>query len=128
MAREIAGERDLLVGVNEPFDARNLSDLEKKHIPVIDAPDAVDEGRCFRVEVGVGQKGFPHPNDSNHFIQHIDLYADAAWIARVQMNPARSRLPMVFTVSLHRGVSELRAYAACNLHGVWVGRRSIVVT
>jgi desulfoferrodoxin (superoxide reductase-like protein) len=32
-------EKDLFSQVNRPEDPDNMTDLEKKHLPVIDAPD-----------------------------------------------------------------------------------------
>ena len=53
--------RNLFSGVNQPVDLDNLTDLEKKHIPVIESPSTVNRGECFSVSVEVG-KMLTHPN------------------------------------------------------------------
>jgi superoxide reductase len=117
---------DLFAGVNEPSDLRNLSDLERRHLPVIHAPEAVAVGEPFDLEVEIGSD-LPHPTDVGHFIQFIEIYADELFLGRVDSAAGRTHPRVVFTVALHRPASELRAYGNCNLHGIWIGRRSILV-
>jgi len=38
---------DLFEGVNRPADPENLTDLEKKHTPVIEVTDRVKAGESF---------------------------------------------------------------------------------
>jgi superoxide reductase len=54
------GEKDLSSQVNRPDDPDNMTDLEKKHLSVIDAPDKVGVGEAIRVPVEVG-KLLAHP-------------------------------------------------------------------
>ncbi len=118
--------KSLFVGVNEPADAKNLSDLEKKHLPVIEAPEAVGAGECFEVKVEVG-KLLQHPNEHKHFIQFVDLYADDTFLARVDFTSVKACPKTSFCVSLGNHVEELLAYGQCNMHGTWVGRKAIKV-
>ena len=76
--------RNLFAGVNGPTNPPNLTDLEKKHLPIIDAPRMVKrrERFCMTVEVG---KLLAHPNNRDHFIEFIDVYADDSFLARVQL-------------------------------------------
>ena len=46
----MADVRDLLAGVNRPVDPANLADLEKKHVPVIDAPATAAKGQPITVK------------------------------------------------------------------------------
>jgi hypothetical protein len=41
-------EKGLFCGINIPKDLANLSDMEKKHLPVIEAPDEVKAGEPFQ--------------------------------------------------------------------------------
>ena len=116
--------RDLFSGVNRPADPRNLTDLEKKHIPVIDAPRSVGQGECFTVTVEVG-KLLAHPNERSHFIEFIDLYADEMFLARVDLTAVNTCPKATLSVALSAPAEELRAYARCNIHGVWLGTASI---
>ena len=71
-------QKSLLVGVNRPVDFKNLTDLEKKHLPVLEAPETVAPGEYFELIVEVG-KLLAHPNEYNHFIQFLDVYADRTY-------------------------------------------------
>jgi len=119
-----AAGKDLLVGVNRPVDPANLSDLERKHLPVIDAPERVGKGRPFDVTIEVGRL-LAHPNEVGHFIQSIELWADETFLAKVHLAPAGGRPKVTLRVSLHHAAAQLHARSSCNLHGVWVGQKAI---
>ncbi len=123
---EETAEMNMLIGVNEPADVDCLTDLEKKHLPVIDAPQQVTRGECFEVTVEVG-KLIPHPNETRHFIEFIDLYADETFLARVDLTAVMTCPKTTLCVSLDEHTHELRAYERCNLHGTWIGRKPISV-
>lgn len=120
------GRKSLLKGTNEPVDPRNLSDLEKRHLPVIDAPDRVERGKCFEATVEVGRL-LAHPAEHQHFIQYLELYADDTFLARVDWAAARSCPKVTFHVALEIPAEELRANAHCNMHGTWLGRKAVTV-
>lgn len=117
--------RDLWAGVNKPLDSNNLTDLEKKHVPVIDAPSTVTKGQPITVTVEVG-KMMAHPNELAHFIEWIDLYEDRLFLARADFTPTKVHPKVTFAVTLSQS-GTLRAFARCNLHGVWEGARAIEV-
>ena len=119
-------QKDLFVGVNRPDDPENLSDLEKKHLPVIDAPETVRKGQSFDVTVEVG-KLLAHPSDPEHFIEFIDLYADDSFLARLDLTAVTTCPKATLCLSLPHEAEELRAYERCNIHGVWVGTKPIRV-
>lgn len=116
----------LLVGVNEPLDPRNLSDLEKMHLPVITAPPRVKKDRFFNVQVEVGAI-LTHPNDCGHFIMAIELYAGDTFLARVDMTPGSAAPYVNLRIRLQQAAKELVAYCACNVHGRWMSSKEIVV-
>ena len=120
-------EKNLFCGVNRPKDRDNMTDLEKKHVPVITAGKKVKKGECFEVAIEVG-KLMQHPNEPGHFIEFIELYADHTYLARFDFTAQRA-CPMVkVCLSLDHIHSKLRAYERCNLHGVWEGDFEIEVT
>ncbi len=126
MAEQKVSAPDLFAGINKPKDANNLTDLEKKHVPVITAPDRVKPGECFEVVVEVG-KLLQHPNENGHFIQFIELYAGHVYLARMDFT-ARTTCPvMKVCVSLDKDVGRLRAFERCNLHGIWEADKPITV-
>ena len=121
----MANDKDLLSGVNVPVDANNLTDTEKKHVPVIGAPDSVSEGQPVNVTVEVG-KTLNHPNEPGHHIEWLDLYEDKLYLSRADFTGGKVNPKVTFEVSLRKS-GILRAFACCNLHGVWEGDKKIDV-
>ncbi len=120
-------EMDLFAGVNRPKDMENLTDLEKKHLPVISAPDEVKAGECFEVTVEVG-KLLKHPNERAHFIQFVDLYAGERYLARLDLTAVATCPVLKACVQLEKDVGPLRAFDECNVHGTWEATKDIKVT
>ena len=119
-------EEGLFSGINRPADADNLTDLEKRHLPMISAPDRVKAGKCFEATVEVG-KLLEHPQDHSHFIQFIELYAGHVYVARLLLTAAMTRPILKVRVRLDRHVGPLRALALCNMHGTWECTKDITV-
>jgi superoxide reductase len=119
-------EKNLFCGVNRPKDADNMTDLEKKHLPVITAPKKVKKGECFEVTIEVG-KLMQHPNEPAHYIEFVELYADHTYLARFDFTAQRTCPTVKACISLDHIHSGLRAYERCNLHGVWEGAFEIEV-
>ena len=120
-------DEDIFCGVNAAQDIEQPTDLEKKHLPIISAPEKVKKGECFEVTVEVG-KLLQHPNEPGHFIQFIELYADDTYIARMDLT-AKTTCPVMKTcVALEHAYNKLRAYERCNLHGTWENEVDIEVT
>jgi superoxide reductase len=126
MAEELSCKDDLFCGVNVPEDWSVMTDLERKHAPVITAPDTVKKGQCFEVTVEVG-KLLAHPNEPGHFIQFVELYADHTYLARADFTAVKTCPKATFSVALDHVHKELRAYERCNLHGVWLAAKAITV-
>jgi superoxide reductase len=118
-------DEDLFRGVNRVKDPGNLSDIEKKHIPTIDAPDSVGAREPFEVVIHVG-KELAHPDEGAHHIQWVELFAGDAFLARADFTPTVSGSPVTFTLKLNEDTT-LRALARCNLHGVWESERPLKV-
>ena len=117
--------KDLFSQVNRPEDPDNMTDLEKKHFPVIDAPDKASAGEAIQVSVEVG-KLLAHPNEPGHHIEFIDLYENDVYLARVDFTGAKVNPKVSFEVMLKEG-GRLRAFSSCNLHGVWEGDKLISI-
>jgi len=118
---------NLFCGVNIIADPDDMTDLEKKHVPVIDAPDSVQAGECFCVTVEVG-KLLAHPNERGHYIHFIELYADETFLGRTDLTPVTTCPTVQFCVALDHVHAKLRAFEFCNLHGVWEGDKALTVT
>lgn len=118
---------DVFCGVNTVADVDQAGDLEKKHLPVISAPERVSRGEQFEVTVEVG-KLLEHPNEPGHFIQFIELYAGDTYLARMDFTAKTTCPVMKVCVSLDHGHGKLRAFERCNLHGTWENEVDIEVT
>ncbi len=120
-------EENLFCGVNIPKDLENMTDLERKHLPVITAPKSVKKGECFEVTIEVG-KLMEHPNEPGHFIEFIEIYADHTYLGRMDFTARRSCPIVKVCLSLDHTHGKLRAFEHCNLHGTWEGQTEITVT
>lgn len=120
-------EENLFCGVNIAKDPNSMTDLEKKHLPVITAPKSVKKGECFEVTVEVG-KLLEHPNEPGHFIYFIELYADETYLARMDFTAKTTCPTMKACVALDHIHGKLRAFDRCNLHGTWESDADIEVT
>ena len=121
-------EKGLFCGINKPADAANMTELEKKHMPVIDCPDTVKAGEPFKVHINVGE--IPHVMDEGHHIQWIDVYFKNNFFARVDLTPQFTRPEVTLTLERHskHESSTLRVIERCNLHGQWESEKQITVT
>jgi superoxide reductase len=112
-----------LTELNNPTDWMNLSEMAKKHVPIIETPDMVKANEPFEVKIKVGGiDGVEHPNTLSHWINWITLYAGERMISRTEFG---SELSDKYVVTLNVTLSEstdLRAQEFCNLHGVWEGK------
>lgn len=109
--------------INQAKDIANMSDLEKKHVPMIDIKEAPGAGETFEVTVWVG-KEMTHPNEAEHHIEFIDLYLDDKFITRCDLSWGYSEPKVTFNVKLSDS-GTLRAYERCNIHGDWTHRMDI---
>jgi len=88
------------------MDEKNREGAEEKHLPVI---EALDNG--IKVKVG----SLPHPMDTDHWIQFIEVLTHNGLSMRRDLSPGD--LPeALFSISLSK-VSRVREL--CNLHGLW---------
>jgi superoxide reductase len=119
-------QEDLLCGVNMVKDLQNMTDMEKKHLPIISAPMSVKRGESFEVIVEIG-KMMAHPNELTHYVEFIELYADHTYLARMDFTPNKTKPTMKVMVRLDHIHKSMRAFARCNLHGIWQGQSEIHV-
>ena len=119
-------QEDILCGVNEPKDKDNPSDLEKKHIPVIYAPERVKKNEPFEVKIEVG-KLLAHPNEPGHFIEWIELYSGDTFLGRAHYGGGATYPITMFKVKLSHAHGPLKVWGKCNLHGLWESTKKISV-
>jgi len=119
-------EADALCGVNVPKDVSTLSEGEQKHTPVISAPDKVKRDETFTVNVEVG-KLKAHPNEPAHFIEWVELYSGDTFLTRVSLAGSLSYPKVSIPVKLTHAHGPLKAWAKCNIHGLWEGVKDVKV-
>lgn len=104
--------------IKTPADLNNLTELEKKHIPVITIVKkcGLSLESCQDVHVKMGQ--VQHPMQSDHYIIHIDFYIDKGFIARVHLTP--EKLNPAAALHLKAKSGKVTAIELCNLHGAWI--------
>lgn len=104
--------------IKTPKDVNNLSELEKKHIPVITIVKKcglIPEG-CQDVHAKIGE--IQHPMEQKHFIMDIDFYIDNKFISRVKLTP--DKLNPAVALHLKAQSGKLTVIDHCNLHGAWI--------
>lgn len=102
-----------------PLDSNNLTDPEKKHVPVILVKKecGLIPGGCTDVNVKIGQ--IIHPMEDSHSIVHIDFYLDKEYISRVMFTPGTLNPAAGIHLKVSKG--RLSVIELCNLHGAWMG-------
>jgi len=119
-------KEDILCGVNMPEDLNNMSDLEKKHVPAIEAPDKVKSNEVFEVKTEVG-KYKEHPNEPAHFIEWVELYSGDTFLGRSSFSGGSSYPAACFKVKLSHAHGPLKVWGKCNIHGLWESVKEIEV-
>ncbi|WP_420264440.1 class II SORL domain-containing protein [Candidatus Magnetominusculus dajiuhuensis] len=120
-------EKSLFCGVNRPADPGNLTETEKKHIPVIDCPDTVKAGEPFKVAIKVGE--IPHVMQEGHSIQWIEVFSGDNFKVRIDLTPVTT-IPEVSVTLVKSGkhrASSIRVVERCNLHGQWEAVKQITI-
>jgi superoxide reductase len=117
---------ELFSRINKAKDLSNLSDLEKKHLPIISAPASVKGGEPFEVTIEVG-KLLAHPNEPAHHIQWIVLLNGSLTLAIVQLTPVMANPRVTLKITLEEN-AKLRVLERCNIHGEWENSKDVTVS
>ncbi|MBI4972257.1 MAG: hypothetical protein HZC16_00375 [Candidatus Omnitrophica bacterium] len=109
--------------IKKPADPNNLTDLEKKHIPVIkiNKQCGLAGPGCIDAHIQVGE--ILHVMETKHYIMYIDVYLDHAFIARYHLTP--DKLNPILGIHLKVSSGKLLALENCNLHGRWIAETDI---
>ena len=109
-------------------DPTNMTDMMRKHTPVVEAPDKVAAGEPFSVTIKVGGlDGVNHPNVLGHWINWVMLRAADRPLGRAEFAPAVAEPTATFQITLEESAS-LQVVAYCNLHGVWLSTQEVTVS
>ena len=96
----------------------NPSILERKHVPLIEAPQKVKAGEWFNLTVRVGFL-MEHPSNPGHWITAIRLFVDSKEVCKMRFNTGGISAPAAsFRIRIYKE-SRIEAVGKCNLHGMW---------
>jgi len=115
-------DAELFKGINRFYGTGEKTVLEKKHVPVIEAPQKITSGEGFAVSVTVGE--INHPMGPEHYIQNIDLFVGNEPAGHIEFRPKTAMAKAVFYIRLDKPAT-LIARTYCNLHGLWESRCEI---
>jgi len=94
----------------------------EKHTPFYNSTSMVDT-----VDIIIGREGNYHPIKTTgtvHFITHIYVVdQDDTLLDVMTLDPSASTTPIKATVKIPKDVTSIKAYAFCNLHGLFEGER-----
>ncbi|WP_094227651.1 class II SORL domain-containing protein [Methanolobus psychrotolerans] len=117
------------ISVQQAKNYQNLTDMEKKHIPVIEAPTEAIAGEPFEVKVTVGS--IPHVMEEDHYIQWIELHINGDLVGKKELKPTEGKAEVTFTVVGTEEMITAREIMNCRVHGFGVcgtcGTRSAIV-
>lgn len=117
-------EPGLFDQINRAKEPGKLQGLELGHVPQIKAPDSIQAGVPFEVEIRVGEK--LHEMIPAHYIDWVDLYADHIFLVKLILTPNFTQPVCKIVLTLNNS-STLRAVEHCNLHGLWEGTKKITL-
>ena len=106
--------------INTPADKDNLTDFEKKHIPLVNTPGECSLlSECLDINSTVGE--ITHPMDSDHFIHHLDFYVNNKFITRVIFSPEK----VFASAGIHSKliIKKISVVESCTKHGKWIGEQ-----
>lgn len=120
----------LFKGINRVKDPADKTVLEKKHIPVIDAPAEIKAGESFNVDVVIGET--IHPMGPSHWIEYLQLNIlnEPAGSVNFRSNgflKAKARFNVTLDDKYKGKTIPLVVQLRCNLHGIWEGYTGIKV-
>ncbi len=110
-------------------DPENITDTEKKHVPVIEALDLMTAGGCFDVKVQIGS--VPHVMEDGHYIEWIELCLGEEVVGKVELSASDEPL-VTFTVAPEERLIASEQIESCYIHGFNVcgdcGTRSVIIS
>ncbi|MDK2826873.1 superoxide reductase [Methanolobus vulcani] len=117
------------INIQTAKDHDNLTEMEKKHVPFIEAPSEVIAGEPFDVKVTVGS--VPHVMEEGHYIQWIELYLNGDLVGKEELQVSDEKAEAVFKAVGTEEMISVREIINCTIHGFGVcgtcGTRSAIV-
>ena len=103
--------------IKTPADPANLTDGDKKHIPIVVKTECGLISGCTDVHATIGK--IEHMMINEHFIDYVDYYLDYKFISRIWLSQEVCKP----ATSLHLAIStgKITVIEHCNIHGSWMG-------
>jgi superoxide reductase len=103
--------------VNTALNLAVMSELEKKHVPVVNIVKqcSLAVPGCTDVSAKMGE--IIHPMQPDHYILWVDFYINKKWMARSLMTPDLSPAAGIHLKSVS---GKLSVIELCNKHGAWI--------
>ncbi len=115
--------------VNRLKDPENITDTEKKHVPLIESPDLMTVGGSFDVKIQVGS--IPHVMEEGHFIEWIELSLGEEVVGKVELSESNEPVA-TFTLVPEERLIASEQIESCYIHGFNVcgecGTRSVIIS
>ena len=120
----------LFEGINRIKDTANLTELEKKHVPVMNTLSKVKAGELFDLEVVIGE--IVHPMGSAHWIEYLQLNIGNEPAGTVNFQSQgylkpKAKFTVVLGDRLKGKTVSLVIQEKCNLHGIWENSTNVEV-
>ncbi len=102
--------------IKQPENPEQLTDGDKKHIPVLKVTDCGLLDGCTDVHATVGE--MEHVMQPKHYILYMDFYLDHRFVSRVWLAPDVCKP----AASLHLAAKSgtVTVVESCNVHGNWM--------
>ena len=106
-------------------DQKIISELEMKHVPLIDAPDRVKKGEAFSLNVRIGRT--LHPMEKPHHIEWIHIMKKGGIpLAAGSLSYEGITPSAALNLALSES-TEIHVKILCNIHGYWMETKKIEV-
>ena len=111
--------------IKKARDPKNLTPMEKMHVPLLGLPPIAEDGAIVPAYVDV-----EHPMEPGHYIKSVEIlfYTDPV-VAKGRFHFTPQNGKAFLSTQIRLGESgELVCISECNKHGKWIGTVSVKVT
>lgn len=111
--------------IKKARDPKNMTPMEKMHVPQLGLPPIAEDGAIVPAYVEV-----PHPMDADHYIKSVEIlfYTDPV-VAKGKFNFTPANGLAYLSTQIRLGSSgQVICIAECNQHGKWIGSAGVKVT
>jgi superoxide reductase len=103
--------------IKQPADPGNLSDGDKKHIPVIQVTECGLIDGCTDVHAVVGE--IEHVMQPQHYIRYLDCFLNDEFVSRVWLAAEKCHPAVSLHLNAKQG-DKVTIVENCNVHGNWM--------